>query len=94
MKERKQVDTTKISFHFCNTYIASLEEERNSSSSGDESSEKELLTPNQRHQMKHSERFFSRQVQTIPATYIRGKCSVTLLNETESIPKLLKQVRE
>lgn len=35
--------------------------------------------------MKHRELFLSRQVETLPATHIRGKCSVTLLNETESL---------
>lgn len=29
--------------------------------------------------------FLSRQVETLPATHIRGKCSVTLFNETESL---------
>ena len=39
----------------------------------------------QRHQLKHRELFLSRQVETLPATHIRGKCVVTLLNETESL---------
>ncbi|XP_011880594.1 PREDICTED: metastasis-associated protein MTA3 isoform X1 [Vollenhovia emeryi] len=42
------------------------------------------LSSKQRHQMKHRELFLSRQVETLPATHIRGKCCVTLLNETES----------
>lgn len=74
---------------------ASLEEERNSPSGGNGSggngSEKEPLTPKQRHQMKHRELFLSRQVETLPATHIRGKCSVTLLNETESILSYLNK---
>lgn len=74
---------------------ASLEEERNSPSgngSGNNgSSEKEPLTPKQRHQMKHRELFLSRQVETLPATHIRGKCSVTLLNETESMLSYLNK---
>lgn len=45
----------------------------------------------QRHQMKHRELFLSRQVETIPATHIRGKCSVTLLNETESLSSYLNK---
>jgi len=50
-----------------------------------EAREKESgLTWKQRHQLKHRELFLSRQVETLPATHIRGKCSVTLLNETES----------
>lgn len=75
--------------------LASLEEERNSPSGGNGSggngSEKEPLTPKQRHQMKHRELFLSRQVETLPATHIRGKCSVTLLNETESILSYLNK---
>lgn len=75
--------------------IASLEEERNSPSgngSGNHgSSEKEPLSTKQRHQIKHRELFLSRQVETLPATHIRGKCSVTLLNETESMLSYLNK---
>ena len=46
---------------------------------------KEDITEKQRHQLKHRELFLSRQVETLPATHIRGKCTVTLLNETESL---------
>ena len=80
---------------FSSSVTASLEEERNSPSGGNGSggngSEKEPLTPKQRHQMKHRELFLSRQVETLPATHIRGKCSVTLLNETESILSYLNK---
>lgn len=41
--------------------------------------------------MKHRELFLSRQVETLPATHIRGKCSVTLLNETESMLSYLNK---
>lgn len=51
----------------------------------------EGLSPKQRHQMKHRELFLSRQVETLPATHIRGKCSVTLLNETESLLSYLNK---
>lgn len=52
------------------------------------------LSYKQRHQLKHRELFLSRQVETLPATHIRGKCSVTLLNETESLLSYLnKDVR-
>ena len=37
-----------------------------------------------RHELKCHEVFLSRQVETLPATHIRGKCSVTLLSEAES----------
>ncbi|CAL8111643.1 unnamed protein product [Orchesella dallaii] len=51
----------------------------------DEGKERESLTSKQKHILKHRELFLSRQVETLPATAIRGKCSVTLLNETESL---------
>ncbi|KAG0727416.1 Metastasis-associated protein MTA1 [Chionoecetes opilio] len=43
----------------------------------------ETLSPPERHQLRHRELFLSRQIETLPATHIRGKCTVTLLNETE-----------
>ncbi|XP_032674709.1 metastasis-associated protein MTA3 isoform X3 [Odontomachus brunneus] len=49
------------------------------------------LSTKQRHQMKHRELFLSRQVETMPATHIRGKCCVTLLNETESLLSYLNK---
>ncbi|XP_049778360.1 metastasis-associated protein MTA3 isoform X1 [Schistocerca nitens] len=51
----------------------------------------QLLNGKQRHQLKHRELFLSRQVETLPATHIRGKCSVTLLNETESLLSYLNK---
>lgn len=41
--------------------------------------------------MKHRELFLSRQVETISATNIRGRCSVTLLNEEESLLSYLNK---
>ncbi|KAL9693419.1 hypothetical protein quinque_012704 [Culex quinquefasciatus] len=41
--------------------------------------------------MKHRELFLSRQVETLPATQIRAKCSVTLLNEEESLLSYLNK---
>lgn len=41
--------------------------------------------------MKHRELFLSRQLETLPATHIRGKCSVTLLNEEESLLSYLNK---
>lgn len=49
------------------------------------------LTTTQRHRMKHRELFLSRQIETMPATHIRGKCCVTLLNETESLLSYLNK---
>ncbi|XP_022249422.1 metastasis-associated protein MTA3-like [Limulus polyphemus] len=51
----------------------------------------ELLSERDRHQLKHRELFLSRQVETLPATHIRGKCTVTLLNETESLASYLNK---
>lgn len=59
------------------------EEQREMNDDEDELNEQE------RHLQKHRELFLSRQVETVPATHIRGKCSVTLLNETESIRSYL-----
>uniref|UniRef100_A0A0K8VJX3 Metastasis-associated protein MTA3 n=1 Tax=Bactrocera latifrons TaxID=174628 RepID=A0A0K8VJX3_BACLA len=59
---------------------------------GGANSEKgESLTAKQRYQIKHRELFLSRQVEALPATQIRGKCSVTLLNETESLQSYLSK---
>uniref|UniRef100_A0A8C4X5Y9 Metastasis-associated protein MTA1-like n=1 Tax=Erpetoichthys calabaricus TaxID=27687 RepID=A0A8C4X5Y9_ERPCA len=49
------------------------------------------LTEKQRHQLKHRELFLSRQLESLPATHIRGKCCVTLLNETEALFSYLEK---
>ncbi|XP_064489544.1 metastasis-associated protein MTA3-like isoform X2 [Ornithodoros turicata] len=64
-------------------FVGSLEEEQER--------EADVLTEKERHQLKHRELFLSRQVETLPATHIRGKCSVTLLNETESLLSYLNK---
>lgn len=51
----------------------------------------EDLNDKEKHQLKHRELFLSRQVETLPATHIRGKCAVTLLNETESLLSYLNK---
>lgn len=53
--------------------------------------EGDVLAEKHRHQLKHRELFLSRQVETLPATHIRGKCTVTLLNETESLLSYLNK---
>ncbi|XP_032305541.1 metastasis-associated protein MTA3 isoform X2 [Drosophila ananassae] len=58
---------------------------------GSDAEKGEALTSKQRYQIKHRELFLSRQVESIPATQIRGKCSVTLLNETESLQSYLNK---
>ena len=42
------------------------------------------LSDIQKHQLRHRELFLTRQIETLLATNIRGKCLVTLHNETES----------
>ncbi|KAF6716789.1 Metastasis-associated protein MTA2 [Oryzias melastigma] len=49
----------------------------------EEESNQPSLTEQQKHQLKHRELFLSRQFESLPATHIRGKCNVTLLNETD-----------
>ncbi|XP_036392443.1 metastasis-associated protein MTA1-like [Megalops cyprinoides] len=49
------------------------------------------LSDKQRHQLKHRELFLSRQLESLPATHIRGKCCVTLLNETEALFSYLEK---
>lgn len=44
----------------------------------------EALADEQKHRLRHRELFLSRQIETLPATHIRGKCAVTLLNEMET----------
>ncbi|VDK52788.1 unnamed protein product [Cylicostephanus goldi] len=45
----------------------------------------ETLSDDERHRMRQRELFLSRQVETLPATLIRGKCAVTLLSEVETV---------
>ncbi|KAG1678102.1 Metastasis-associated protein MTA3 [Nymphon striatum] len=71
-----------FNFNFHLDYCA-LEEEQED--------EPDVLSDNQRHQLKHRELFLSRQIETLPATHIRGKCTVTLLNETESLLSYLNK---
>ncbi|XP_028826556.1 metastasis-associated protein MTA1 isoform X2 [Denticeps clupeoides] len=47
------------------------------------------LQEKQKHQLRHRELFLSRQLESLPATHIRGKCCVTLLNETETLKSYL-----
>jgi len=45
----------------------------------------------QKQQLNQRELFLSKQVEILPATNIRGKCSVTLLNETESFSSYVEK---
>ncbi|KAA3672812.1 metastasis-associated protein MTA [Paragonimus westermani] len=42
-----------------------------------------------KHRIKHRELFLSRQIECLPATHIRGKCSVTLYNDAEPLANYL-----
>lgn len=54
-----------------------------------ENTEMSELPEKQKHQLRHRELFLSRQLESLPATHIRGKCCVTLLNETEALKSYL-----
>jgi len=43
------------------------------------------ISDRERHLLNHKELFLSRQIDTLPASNIRGKCNVILLNETEDL---------
>lgn len=49
------------------------------------------ISEHERHLLNHKELFLSRQIDTLPATHIRGKCNVTLLNETEDLKSYLSK---
>lgn len=75
----------------CFIITAAMEEDSSSGGGGTNDTVADGPVAKQRHQMKHRELFLSRHVETLPATHIRGKCSVTLLNETESILSYLNK---
>ncbi|CDS36682.1 metastasis associated protein MTA1 [Echinococcus multilocularis] len=49
------------------------------------------LSDLQRHQVKHRELFHSRTIESLPATHIRGKCTVTLYNEVEPLTSYVER---
>uniref|UniRef100_A0A1A7Y1C9 Metastasis associated 1 family, member 2 n=1 Tax=Iconisemion striatum TaxID=60296 RepID=A0A1A7Y1C9_9TELE len=57
----------------------------------EEESKQPALADQQKHQLKHRELFLSRQFESLPATHIRGKCNVTLLNETDVLAGYLEK---
>lgn len=71
--------------------LISLADKHNIALEDEQEQEAESLNDKQKHQLKHRELFFSRQVETLPATHIRGKCSVMLLNETDSLSSYLNK---
>ena len=73
------------------TSLITLADKHNIALEEEQELEAEQLDDKQKHQLKHRELFFSRQIETLPATHIRGKCNVTLLNETESLSSYLNK---
>lgn len=47
--------------------------------------EKEQMSEKAKHMLKQRQLFYSRQIGTLPASSIRGKCTIHLLNESESL---------
>ncbi|XP_051578546.1 metastasis-associated protein MTA1-like [Myxocyprinus asiaticus] len=77
---RRDISTTLIAL--ADKHARELEEEM-------ENPEMVDLPEKQKHQLRHRELFLSRQLESLPATHIRGKCCVTLLNETEALTSYL-----
>lgn len=73
------------------TSLINLADRHNIALEKEQEEEAESLNEKQKHQLKHRELFFSRQVETLPATHIRGKCNVSLLNELESLTSYLNK---
>uniref|UniRef100_A0A671SN94 Metastasis-associated protein MTA3-like n=1 Tax=Sinocyclocheilus anshuiensis TaxID=1608454 RepID=A0A671SN94_9TELE len=71
-------DISQSLIQLADKHAKDLEEEKESPSEPE-------LTDKQKHQLRHRELFLSRQYESLPATHIRGKCSVALLNETEAV---------
>ncbi|XP_052009674.1 metastasis-associated protein MTA1-like isoform X2 [Xyrauchen texanus] len=79
---RRDISTTLIAL--ADKHARELEEEM-------ENPEMLDLSEKQKHQLRHRELFLSRQLESLPATHIRGKCCVTLLNETEALKSYLER---
>ncbi|UJR13377.1 hypothetical protein I4U23_000394 [Adineta vaga] len=61
----------------------------NDTSSSSTSGQQNELSDTHKHQLRHRELFLTRQNETLLATNIRGKCLVTLHNETETFVSYL-----
>ncbi|XP_052426597.1 metastasis-associated protein MTA3 isoform X2 [Carassius gibelio] len=77
-------DISQSLIQLADKHAKDLEEEKESPSEPD-------LSEKQKHQLRHRELFLSRQYESLPATHIRGKCSVALLNETEAVLSYLEK---
>jgi metastasis-associated protein MTA len=51
----------------------------------------DTLESNQVHKIRQHELFLSRQIDTLPATQIRGKCTVVMLSEVETCDSYLNR---
>ncbi|KAG7510968.1 hypothetical protein JOB18_037045 [Solea senegalensis] len=79
---RRDISSTLIAL--ADKHARELEEEMENPEMAD-------LPEKQKHQLRHRELFLSRQLESLPATHIRGKCCVTLLNETEALKSYLER---
>ncbi|RXN09609.1 metastasis-associated MTA3-like protein [Labeo rohita] len=77
-------DISQSLIQLADKHAKDLEEEKESPSEPE-------LSEKQKHQLRHRELFLSRQYESLPATHIRGKCSVALLNETEAVLSYLEK---
>ncbi|XP_059388267.1 metastasis-associated protein MTA3-like isoform X6 [Carassius carassius] len=77
-------DISQSLIQLADKHAKDLEEDKESPSEPD-------LSEKQKHQLRHRELFLSRQYESLPATHIRGKCSVALLNETEAVLSYLEK---
>lgn len=59
----------------------------------DESQEEEIkrMSEKEKNLLKQRELFYSRQIETIPASTIKGKCTVQLLNESEALASYINK---
>jgi len=71
--------------------LISLADKHQSALEEEQGRDAENLTEKQRQQLKNRELFLSRQTEVLPATQIRGKCSVTLLDEMDTLSSYLLQ---
>lgn len=71
--------------------LITLADKHNIALEEEQEEEADSLDDKQKHQLKHRELFFSRQIETLSATQIRGKCNVMLLNETDSFSSYLNK---
>lgn len=72
-------------------HTLAVEEESEGDSSIPSYNNFDELSELERHLVRHRELFLSRQIETYKIDMVRGKCSVSLLNELEDVSQYLKQ---